>query len=792
MLESGQYLQQGRYRIKEHLNQGGMGTVYLATDRNLSDRLVALKENSDSSAEAQEQFQSEAVILARLTHPNLPRVTDHFVEPSGRQYLVMDYIGGEDLRQILNKQGGPLPEADVLLWMAQVMDALEYMHSWVDSETGQPSPIVHRDIKPSNIKHAPNNRIVLVDFGVAKYQTGIGTQIGARAITPGYSPVEQYTGGTDIRSDLYALGATFYTLLTAVKPPDAPTIAGGRTLEAPRKLNPQLSRNTERVILRAMQIQPAARFQSIAEMREALTNKPLLNFATDRRMVGGSSRAKAQHADHQPRKTWRWLWLGLVVLIALLAFVITVDQMLPKLVESFGGASLTTMTMTPTPVKIAQVISPTSIITKATTISAVQPLTASPTASQTQPLVVTPVLTPLSLVVTGTATPTPTTALGLSPTSSNPSAAAHTPSATAALTAPSAPPPTLLVTLTPTLSPTATPSPTPANTVTPRPTDSPTATVTPWPTNTATTTKTATPLPSATTTATPSPTTLPSATATPSPLPTLTFTPSSTASNTPTNSPTALPTATPSPSATATATNTATPITPVAGATQVNPMDSAVYVFVPAGPFVMGSTTTKDEQPVHTVTLQAFWIKQTEVTNAEYGRCVTAKACTPPTNQRWSDPAFASHPVTNINWAQANQYAEWVGGRLPTEAEWEKVARGADARVYPWGQQEISDQLLNYNFVKGATVPVGSYPDGASTYGALDMAGNVEEWVADWYSDSYYASSPAENPAGPEQGIFRVVRGGSFNSTRVAVRTTARGKALPNTGFPSVGFRVVR
>src|SRR5690242_10709672 len=123
MLESGQYLQQGRYRIKERLNQGGMGTVYLATDRNLSDRLVAIKENSDSSAEAQEQFQYEAVILARLTHPNLPRVTDHFVEPSGRQYLVMDYVGGDDLRQILNKHGGPLPEADVLTWTAQVMDA---------------------------------------------------------------------------------------------------------------------------------------------------------------------------------------------------------------------------------------------------------------------------------------------------------------------------------------------------------------------------------------------------------------------------------------------------------------------------------------------------------------------------------------------------------------------------------------------------------------------------------------------------------------------------------------------
>lgn len=206
----------------------------------------------------------------------------------------------------------------------------------------------------------------------------------------------------------------------------------------------------------------------------------------------------------------------------------------------------------------------------------------------------------------------------------------------------------------------------------------------------------------------------------------------------------------------------------------------------------MGSTVAKDEQPVHRVTLNAFWIMQTEVTNAQYASCVTAKICTPPGNQLWDEPTSAAHPVTNVNWEQANQYARWAGGRLPTEAEWEKAARGTDERIYPWGNQEVSDQLLNYNFVKGATTPVGSYPEGASPYQALDMAGNVEEWVADWYTDNYYANSPAENPPGPDKGIFRVVRGGSFNSTRIAVRTTARGKALPNTGFPSVGFRVVK
>lgn len=206
----------------------------------------------------------------------------------------------------------------------------------------------------------------------------------------------------------------------------------------------------------------------------------------------------------------------------------------------------------------------------------------------------------------------------------------------------------------------------------------------------------------------------------------------------------------------------------------------------------MGSTDNQAEMPTHTVDLDDFWMMQTEVTNAEYGRCVTAAACTPPTNPRWNDAGYANYPVMQVNWNQANQYAAWAGGRLPTEAEWEKAARSTDARIYPWGEQAISDQLLNYNFVKGDTMPVGSYPAGAGPYGTLDMAGNVEEWVADWYGDTYYASAPPQNPLGPDSGIFRVVRGGSFNSKRVDVRTTARGKAVPNSRLPGVGFRVVR
>ena len=161
MLDAGHEFQHGRYRIEARLSQGGMGTVYLAIDRNLANQVIAIKENADTSPETQQQFRREGAVFARLTHPNLPRVTDYFIEPSGRQYLVMDYVPGDDLRQILLQRNGPLSEAEALAWIEPVMEALVYMHSWIHTETGQPSPIIHRDIKPANIKRTPNGRTVL-------------------------------------------------------------------------------------------------------------------------------------------------------------------------------------------------------------------------------------------------------------------------------------------------------------------------------------------------------------------------------------------------------------------------------------------------------------------------------------------------------------------------------------------------------------------------------------------------------------------------------------------------------
>ena len=253
-----------RYRIVSILGQGGMGAVYRAQDEHLGIP-VAVKENLFLTDEYSRQFQREARILASMRHPNLPHVGDYFVLEGQGQYLVMDYIEGEDLRQRMERLG-PLSERDTILIGISICDALDHLH------TRNPS-IIHRDVKPGNIKVTGDGQAVLVDFGLAKVMQGSqATMTGARAMTPGYSPPEQYgTSSTDYRTDIYSLGATLYAALTTTIPEDGlARMTGKAELTDIRELRPKINKRLADILDKALEVEPDDRFQSAAEFRAAL------------------------------------------------------------------------------------------------------------------------------------------------------------------------------------------------------------------------------------------------------------------------------------------------------------------------------------------------------------------------------------------------------------------------------------------------------------------------------------------------------------------------------------------
>ena len=293
--------------------------------------------------------------------------------------------------------------------------------------------------------------------------------------------------------------------------------------------------------------------------------------------------------------------------------------------------------------------------------------------------------------------------------------------------------------------------------------------------------------------------------------------------------PTLAPTETPVPP-------TATSIPPTAilniGSTQISEKDGMTLLYVPAGEFTMGSEDgDDDEKPVHTVSLDAFWIDQTEVTNAMFQEFVRAtsyqtnaeksgksdvfnlssKQWEETSGADWQHPqgpdsdlsGLSEHPVVHVSWNDASAYCEWAGRRLPTEAEWEKAARGTDGRTYPWGKLPPAGNLVNFADVNlnvdyadknvddgyQFTAPVGSYPADVSSYGAYDMAGNAWEWVQDWYGESYYQNSSSVNPQGPASGEYRALRGGSWQNYGYDLRAANRNGAGPGLTNVNIGFR---
>jgi eukaryotic-like serine/threonine-protein kinase len=427
-LESG-FLLSERYCIENVLGHGGMGAVYLATDQSLGIQ-CAVKENLNLSPDSERQFRREASLLASLRHPNLPRVTNHFIL-GGQQYLVMDYVEGEDLKERLAREH-PLSEAQVVRWIIQICDALVYLH-------GHQPPIIHRDIKPANIKLTAGGEAMLVDFGIAK-ATGSGqkTTTGAVALTPGFAPPEQYgMGHTDGRTDEYALGATLYALLTGHMPPDSmERLLGNIPLAPPDELRPDLSPAVSAAVMRALEVRPDDRFPTVADFKAALLGEissqrtvmpsaretvmanaqaTIVRSAPETIMAAGAARAAAPDEAEveappvKPTGRSNLLWLlpfGLIAAVLLVGGGVTL-ALLPKL---FPAA---TATLAPTLTLPAVVASLTSVPTLTLPPPVVSPSPVPPVATFTPALPA--ATTTLAATVTATAEP-PTATMEPSPT----------------------------------------------------------------------------------------------------------------------------------------------------------------------------------------------------------------------------------------------------------------------------------------------------------------------------------------------------------------------------------------
>jgi len=666
-----------RYRVVKLLAQGGFGTLYRAWDTAL-ERPCVLKENLADTPDGQRQFLHEAKILANLSHPNLPRVTDFFLGQAGKQYLVMDYVEGQDLQEILEEQGKPFDEQQVLQWAVQLCEALNYLHS-------QKPPIIHRDIKPANIQLTPSGRIVLIDFGIAKvFDPKQKTTLGAQAISPGFSPYEQYgKGKTDARSDIYSLGATLYTLLTAQEPPESIQRVVNDPLVLPRQANPSLSMRTSAAIVRALQLDPTQRFQKILDFKKALTPPPSVTPIP----VSTPNPLPVQSLPPQTMKTPPWGWIALVSCLLIVIIVLLIQN---RNQTDAVAQNLPVSTIAVSPDNHQQV---TQQLLKATH-------TIKPQTTPAEKLI--PTLTPLvHIVQKGETCSEIAEAFDVSIREIIAENASLDPDCS------------LLFAGQPLLIP---------------------------------------------------------------------------QSKGPVNTPAWI---------------KPTHIS-VLKITQVSEKDQMISVKIPAGEFKMGASDMDEdaedfEKPRHIVYLTDYWIDLIEITNDMYAGCVEQGVCAPPGKMSsktrsyyFRDQEYRDFPVLNVTWDDADRYCKWAGRRLPSEAEWEKAARGASGLLFPWGNSPPSMRLANFGSLFGDTLTTGSFPEGASPFGILDMAGNVAEWVFDWYGGDGYAGSVYRNPTGPAQGEFKMIRGGSWYNQPVSLRSSSRLWNYPTLQSDTVGFRCAR
>ncbi|HOU13735.1 MAG TPA: protein kinase [Anaerolineae bacterium] len=411
MLNPGQVLQ-NRYRVVALLGQGGMGAVYRAWDLRLN-APVALKEmipqpgiSPAMLAQLRQQFRQEAVVLGRLTHPNLVRVTDFF-EEAGNAYLVMEFVQGESLADYI-KRTGALPEGQVVAWARQLLDTLAYCHS---------QGVLHRDIKPQNVILRADGQLILVDFGLVKLWDASAprTQTMMRGMgSPEYAPPEQYESHaqhTDPRSDLYSLGATLYHALTGYAPPTATErIVRPGVLTPVRQFNPQVSPALEATLFRALELQPEARFQNAAEMLQSLLTP---------RSFSPPPTFPQPFADPAPKRSFPWPWVIVAVIIIVIGLCVGGGALIWRVANPAERASAPTLPQEPSTaatvispeIQMPEPTTPPSATTAPIIIPTVQPSptpyptdtpyptnTPYPTATDTPP----PTLTPSCPAVTGT------------------------------------------------------------------------------------------------------------------------------------------------------------------------------------------------------------------------------------------------------------------------------------------------------------------------------------------------------------------------------------------------------
>jgi len=785
----------GQYELRDLLGVGGMGAVYRAYQPNLR-RMVAvkiLKPELSGDPGYVERFTREARTSAALEHPHIVHVYDYGTQREV-SYLVTQLLGGGSLSQRMTQRAGTegalpsLGEAAELL--RQVSSALDYAHN---------QGVIHRDIKPSNIMFDNHGNACVVDFGIAKLLasstvglTGVNAVVG----TFGYMAPEQWLNAPlSPATDQYALGVAIYALVAGRLPFDAQTPAGcmhGHLNERPRPLEMWRSNIPEAltyVVERALAKRPEERFPTCTAFADAFRRAaagcedektgfftaPVQHHSAPSSVFATPARSSTQTAAPLHKAPAFWV---LVAVIAVMAGVIAYLALSLKGPAATGGEPPGVGAI-PTPTTDDPPPQPPPLVVLSTPVP---PPTLTPTGTPTETPTLTPTARPVAISISSISLDEAAWQIVIGVLTEDQDRIDHY-----ELQVSSAdngqvvgnyvyqPPPydqvrvpladlsggvysPLLRAFGPGGGLLAEAAPV-EFAYTPPPTPTRTTTRTPYPTVTRTATRTATRTPTATPMRTPTATLTPSPTRTPRP-------------------------ATPIPAGTSNR----------SWAPVIDELNGVPMAYVPAGCFRMGSSQGyDDERPVHDVCLDAFWIGQTEVTNAQYRACVQAGACSAPV-PRWfyDDPAYSAYPVAFVDWNQARRYAAWAGGALPTEAQWEYAARGPQGWTYPWGDIYSSLKLNADGVGDGYTqlALVGSFPSGASWVGALDLSGNVREWTSSAYrSYPYQAGDGRENPE--DRAAWRVLRGGSWNDLQYGARAAYRGAEAQSVRYASVGFRVV-